>query len=344
MSRRNFSMNQYWMKRIEGWEPLLSFKGSTPEDWEEWRSKAYPKLMELLGEFPRKVPLEAEVEYSVEDREIIRERVVFNSEEFMSVPCYVLRPKNMKADKSNAAIVCSHGHNPFGKDPVAGIRSTPEHVQNINDHNHNYGEQMAKAGFITIIPGVRIYGEKSDGPDPFPGRDSCNVNFIKGAILGIYTLTLSIWDSICCINYLETRPEVDPQRIGMMGLSGGGTLTAFTSAIDNRIKAADIMGYINPWEEFGIKRANFCGSQIVPEIYRYFNTDEIAGLIAPRPLLLEMGIFDECFFIQDMLKGYDGVKEIYEAARSGDKLWTDIFPGPHSFGGNKAFDFFKKYL
>jgi hypothetical protein len=98
------------------------------------------------------------------------------------------------------------------------------------------------------------------------------------------------------------------------------------------------------WGAFGIERANFCGSQIVPEIYKYFDTDEIAGLIAPRPLLLEMGIFDECFYIQDLLKGYEGVKQIYEAAGVGDRLWSDVFPGPHSFGGNKAFDFFKKYL
>lgn len=344
MSKRNFSMNQYWLEKIKNWEPKLSFKGSTLTDWDDWTQLAYPKLMELLGDFPDKVPLDPEVAYSVEDGDIIRERVVFNSEECMSVPCYVLRPKSMKTDRSNPAIVCSHGHNPFGKDPVAGVRSTPEHERNIRELNHNYAEQMAKAGFLTIVPGVRIYGEKSDGPDPFPGRDACNVNFIKGTILGINTLTLSIWDSKCCIDYLQERPEVDPSRIGMMGLSGGGTLTAFTAALDNRIKAADIMGYVNSWAAFGIERANFCGSQIVPDIYRYFDTDEIAGLIAPRPLLLEMGIFDECFYIQDLLKGYQGVRQIYEAAGAADALWSDIFPGPHAFGGNKAFDFFKKYL
>jgi dienelactone hydrolase len=344
MKKRNFSMQEYWMNRIKDWEPVYSFKGETREDWADWRKSAYPKLIELLGEFPKKVDLEPEVQYSVEDKGIIRELVIFNSEEFMSVPCYVLYPANMKADGSNPAIVCSHGHGPCGKDSVAGVRSTPEHEEDIRAHNHNYAEQMARAGFFTIVPGVRVYGEKSDGPDPFPGRDACNVNFIKGAILGIYMLTLNIWDSIRCIDYLETRPEVDKARIGMMGLSGGGTMTAFTGAVDERIKAADIMGYINPLARFGIERANFCGSQIVPELYRYFDTDEIAGLIAPRPLLLEMGIYDECFYIQDQIKGYEGVKDIYKAAGVEDRLWVDIFPGPHSFGGNKAFEFFRKYL
>ncbi len=208
--KRNFSMKAYWKKITEDWEPLLKFKGKTKSDWTSWRNKAYPKFMELLGEFPKKVPLEAEVE------------------------------------------------------------SSKEHISFIHEHNHNYGEQMARAGFLTISPDLRVFGERRDGLDPFPGRDPCNVNFVKGTLLGIYTLTLNIWDMKCCLDYLETRPEVDKKRIGMMGLSQGGTMTTFTAAAEPRINAADIIGYVNPWREFGIKRANFCGSQIVPGIYRYF--------------------------------------------------------------------------
>ena len=66
----------------------------------------------------------------------------------------------------------------------------------------------------------------------------------------------------------------------------------------------------------------------MPEVYRYFDTDDIAGLIAPRPLLLEMGIYDNCFFIQDTLKGYEGVKRIYEAAGAADKPVGRHLPRP----------------
>lgn len=341
---RNFSMQVYWERLTADWKPLLRFDGATEAEWAGWRREAHARFMELLGPFPEPVPLRAEVEYSVEDGDLIRERVVFDSEAFMSVPCQVLRPKGMKADGSNPAIVCSHGHGPFGKDPVAGVRASPAHVQNIAEHNYNYGEQMAQAGFLTISPDLRVFGERRDGPDPFPGRDPCNVNFVKGALLGVYTLTLNIWDIKRCIDYLETRPEVDPSRIGMMGLSQGGTMTTFAAAAEPRIKAADVIGYVNPWREFGIRRANFCGSQIVPGIYRYFDTDDVAGLIAPRPLLLEMGIYDDCFFIQDLLRGYEGVRRIYEAAGASDRLWAEVHPGPHAFAGNKAFEFFRVYL
>jgi hypothetical protein len=345
---RNFSMQKYWMSRAEGWRPLLAFGGGAPEDWAKWREEAYPKFMELLGGFPAKVDMDAEVEYSIPDGDLIRERVVFNSEENMSVPCVVLRPVDMKPDRGGAAILCSHGHGIFsqmsGKNPVAGVRSSPELEQEISIYNYNYAEQMAKAGYLTISPDLRGFGERRDGPDPFPGRDACNVNFIKGSILGLYTLTLNIWDMMCCVDYLQTRPEVDPERIGMMGLSGGGTMTTFTAAADNRIKAANIMGYVNSWAGFGIERANFCGMQVVPEIYRYFDTDEIAGLIAPRPLLVDMGIYDECFYIQDLLRGYEGIRQIYAAAGAEDRLDSDVHPHGHSFGGNKALGFFRRYL
>ncbi|MFA5393470.1 MAG: alpha/beta hydrolase family protein [Candidatus Ratteibacteria bacterium] len=342
--KRNFSMEQYWNNLTENWTPLLKFQGKTKADWTAWRKEAQPKFLELLGPFPKRVPLQAEVESSVIDGDLIRERVVLNSEEFMSVPCQVLRPRKMKADKKNAAILCSHGHGPYGKDAVAGVRSSSGHIQNIEELNYNYGEQMAKAGFLTISPDLRVFGERRDGWDPFPGRDACNINFIKGALLGIYTLTLNIWDFKCCLDYLETRAEVNKDRIGMMGLSQGGTMTTFTSAAEPRIKAANIIGYVCPWRSFAITRGNFCGSQLVPGIHRYFDTDDIAGLIAPRPLLLDMGIYDNCFYIQDLLKGYEGVKKIYQAAGVADRLWTDIHPEGHAFGGNKAFEFFKKYL
>ncbi len=337
-------METYWNRLMDNWDPQHSFSGKTKSEWQAWYDTAYPQYRALLGEFPERVPLNAEVEYSVEDGDLIRERVVFDSEKHMSVPCQVLRPRTMRPDGANPAILCSHGHGQYGKDPVAGMRSSPGHVEDIAEMNYNYGEQMARAGYLTISPDLRGFGERRDGVDPFPGRDPCNVNFVKGALLGLWTLTGNIWDMQCCIDYLETRPEVDPQRIGMMGLSQGGTMTTFTAALDSRIKAADIICYVNPWREFGIAQANFCGSQIVPSIHRYFDTHDIAGLIAPRPLLVEMGIYDTCFYLQDTTVGFEGIARIYQAAGAADRLWKDIHPHAHSFGGDEAFDFFAAYL
>ena len=344
MARRNFSMIEYFKRRGDEWVPTLSFRGESKQEWESWRVEASTKLLDLLGEFPEPIDLAPDVVYSVEDDGLIRERVVFDSEEFMSVPCVVLKPTDMPNDGSAPAILCCHGHGPFGKEPVAGNATSEGLRANIKRHNYNYAEQMARKGFLTISPDLRCFGERSDGLDPYPGRDRCNVHFVRGAIMGVYTLTLNIWDMRRCVDYLQSRAEVDPNRIGMMGLSQGGTMTTFTSAIEPRIKAADIIGYLNPWGDFGISDANFCGSQIVPDIYRYLDTHDIAGLIAPRPLLVEMGVHDSTFNIEGMLTAYEGVKRIYAAAMASERIWADIHPGEHAFAANRAIEFFETYL
>ena len=340
-------MIEYFNRVAEERKPRLSFDGIAAADndgWRQWRDAALPKLRELLGEFPQPVDLAPEVVYSVEDNGLIRERVVFDSERHMSVPCVVLRLADMPSDGGAPAILCSHGHGPFGKEPVAGNATSEALRANMARHNYNYAERMARRGFLTISPDLRCFGERADGGDPFPGRDRCNVHFLRGAIMGIYTLALNVWDMMRCIDYLQTRPEVDADRIGMMGLSQGGTMTTFTAALDTRIKAADIMGYLNPWYDFGIRAANFCGSQIAPQVYAYLDTHDIAGLIAPRPLLLEIGVHDTTFAAESMLKGYRAVERIYAAAGASDRLWADIHPGEHAFAANKAFDFFDTYL
>ena len=90
---------------------------------------------------------------------------------------------------------------------------------------------------------------------------------------------------------------------------------------------------------------NVCGSQVVPRIFEWFDTDDIAGLIAPRPLMLDMGIYDDCFFIHDLLAECERVKRVYEAAGLPDRPWTHVHPDGHSFGGvERAAEFFGSYL
>ncbi len=83
---------------------------------------------------------------------------------------------------------------------------------------------------------------------------------------------------------------------------------------------------------------------MVPGIYKYFDVHDIAGLIAPRPLLIEMGVHDTCFFIEDQLASWERLQEIYRAAGAEADLWCDIHPGEHMFANNKAHEFFGKYL
>lgn len=341
---RTLTLQEYWMRMAEEHRPTLSF-GNAGLPFDEWHAKAGEKLLELLGPFPEKVPLEPVIEYSIDQGDYIRQRVLLNADKYMTITAVVLIPKSAKKNRSTPAVLCCHGHGPFGKDPVVGMTGSAERAADIAASNYNYAEQMTRAGFVTISPDLRGFGERSDRYDPIDiPRDPCNLNYVKGSIFGVYPLTLNIFDMMRCIDYLETMDEVDSSRIGMMGLSQGGTMTTFTTAVEPRIKACDIISYVNPFAAFGIRDGNFCGSQVVPGIYRYFDTFDIAGLIAPRPCLMEMGIYDACFPFEDLYRGYEETLRIYRAASAEDRLFTDIHPHGHAFSGKAAFDFFKNNL
>ncbi len=311
-------------------------------DFPLWQKKALGKLNELLGILPEKVPLNARVISSADEGGYIRKRITIDTDRFSTLTAVVLIPKT---EGRKPAILCCHGHNPFGKEPVAGTEGSEELRREIEGSNYDYALQMAKHGFVTMAPDLRGFGERADLPDPVDiPRDPCNVNYVKGSILGIYPLALNIFDMMCCIDYLCALDEVDSGRIGMMGLSLGGTVTTFTTALDSRIKACDIIGYVNSFEAFGMRDGNFCGSQVLPGLYRYFDTWDIAGLIAPRPCLVEMGTDDQCFRFEDLERGFGEMCDIYAAAGCRDRISSDVHPGGHAFSGRRAFGFFSENL
>src|SRR5215204_6314173 len=101
-----------------------------------------------LGATPQKVPLNPEIQAEWREDGLIKQRVIFDVEEGLSAVAYVFRPEAAKGRLP--AILASHGHGKFGKEPVMGNRSSPEIIASIKEHNSDYGLQMAQAGFVVI--------------------------------------------------------------------------------------------------------------------------------------------------------------------------------------------------
>jgi dienelactone hydrolase len=348
VAARNYSLVEYFNRLAEAHRPEMTFSGETKSDWERWRSEFSAKLLELCGEWPRPVPLAPHIVYRVDEGDFVREKVVIDTEADYSVPSYLLIPKDRRRarDGKLPAILCLHGHGEFGKESVAGITdpNRPAIARGIAEHNYDYAKQMTQEGYVTMTPDARGFGELGPDRGMWPGRDPCNVHFIRGLLLGLNLLTLNIWDMMKCIDYLQSREEVDGERIGAMGLSWGGTRTTFLSALDQRVKAADIICYLTQFEHFAIREANFCGSQFLPHLYKYGDVADVAGLIAPRPLLVESGTYDTCFPIEPVLRAHEHLRRIYRAAAAEDRLHIDVFAGGHQFHGPSAREFFDRYL
>ena len=144
------------------------------------------------------------------------------------------------------------------------------------------------------------------------------------------------------VDYLATLPQADVSRLGVMGISGGGMHAFFSACLDLRIKAAVISGYFCDWRH-SILAINHCTCNFVPGLLKLGELSDLAGIIAPRPLLVENGDEDEIFPI-------DAVKATVKKATRTWKAFgtkpieTDFFHGGHRIHGEKGYPFLARHL
>ena len=348
---RNLSINAHFRAKAARHTPRLRYDG---RHFSRWQDELLTAARATLGRMPEKVPLNPEVQAEWREDGLIKQRVIFDVEQGLSAVAYVFRPENVRGGKRLPAILACHGHGTFGKEPVMGNRSTPQLAAEIVNHNYDYGLQMALAGFAVIAIDWRGFGERDDRRKPnfndvdvqHPGmrRDLCNMHYLRATVLGTTVLGMDVHDGMRALDYLCQQDFVDVDRIGVMGLSFGGCMATWMAICDPRIKAADIICYSDRFADFGMRDVNFCGSQITPGLYELCDVPDLHGLIAPRPLLVEIGSYDECFKLDSAMSCYKEVEKIYEAAGARDRLVLDLFEGGHRWGGNKSQEFFCQHL
>jgi dienelactone hydrolase len=145
------------------------------------------------------------------------------------------------------------------------------------------------------------------------------------------------------IDWIETRKDLDAKRVGCMGISGGGTCTTFSAALEPRIRAALISGYLNTFRD-SVMSLSHCIDNYVPGILNWAEMYDIAGLIAPRPLAVESGEKDDIFPIAASRASFARVKKVYEIFGAGDLVYHETFDAAHSFSGRQGLPFLARRL
>lgn len=321
---------------------VYEFKAETVEEWREWRVSLKDKLIELLGGFPERIPLEPEILERKEFDAYFRERVVFNSAPDVSVVGYLLIPKGVEFPVPG--VIALHGHG-YGKDDIVGIWEDGTERTVPDGYQKDFAISLTKNGFVTFAIEQACFGERREPEDINKDKyqSSCRKVSFWAMLLGKTVLGMRVWDVIRAIDYMETRKEVDSSSIGVMGISGGGMTSLFSSALDERIKAAVVSGYLNTFKD-SILSIYHCECNYVPGILKYAEMYDIAGLIAPRALLIESGTKDNIFPIKATEFAISKVKRVYELLGVLEKLDVDIFEGRHQISGRKAYEFLKREL
>lgn len=335
---RNYSTLSYLRNVREGLKPALAFSAETIQEWRKWHNELRQKLTELLGGFPEeKCSPNAEVMEEVKTNGYVRQKVVFDTEPSVSVPAYVLIPEEKAQKGKMKALLCLHGHG-RGKDDLCSIaKDDVERQRFIRPLNYDYAVQFVKRGYFVLAPDARCFGER--GADGM----TCTWAFTSGLLMGKILVGMRVWDAIRAIDYLQSRPEVDKDRIGCVGLSWGGTHTIYTSALDERVKVAVVSGYFSDFRDVLIERG-CCPCQYVPNILKYADLPDIVSLIAPRPLLIENGKWDPLYTLEIVQREYRKVEKVYQLLGVPEKVDIDLFDGAHMFSGKKAFNWIEKWL
>jgi dienelactone hydrolase len=321
----------------------MTFNAKTRRQAEQWQQRLRTKVMELLGGFPEKrSPLEAQ---TLEVRDFAgyrREKFVFQSRPGAWVLGYLLTPKSGKAP--HAAVVCVPGHG-RGVDDIVGIDDKGQDRTNKDGYQHDFAIQATEHGLAAVAIEPLAFGCRRDAANKARGLGTSACQPAAGAalMLGQTMIGWRVWDVMRTIDWIETRPELDAKRVGCMGISGGGTCTTFSAALEPRIKAAMVSGYINTFQA-SVMSISHCIDNYVPGILNWAEQYDVAGLIAPRPLFVESGEKDTIFPIAASKASFERIRNVYTVFDAASLAEQETFDGPHSFWGKRGLPFLAKQL
>jgi dienelactone hydrolase len=321
----------------------LRFRARTRAEAEEWQKTLRTKLTELVGGFPSERAALNPV--SLETRVFpgyTREKLVFDSRPGVSVLAYLLLPE--KARRPAAVMICVPGHG-RGVDDIVGIDERGHERTDKAGYQHDFAIQVAEAGMAALAIEPMGFGCRRDPVNARQGlgRKACDPVAGGALMIGQTMIGWRVWDVMRTIDYIATRRELDPNRVGCMGISGGGTVTVFSSALDPRIRAALVSGYLNTFRD-SVGSIVHCSDNYVPGILNWAEMHDLAGLIAPRPLFVESGEKDDIFPIRASVESFNEVRKIYEVFGAGDRAEQEVFPGEHSFWGKRGLPFLVRHL
>lgn len=315
----------------------LTFRATNRAEAEAWQRELRAKLIELLGGFPERTPLGAETLDVKQYPGYRRERIRFYSRPGVAVVGYLLIPDGRKAPHATVVAIPGHGR---GVDDIVGIDEYGRDRTDKPGYQHDFALQAVEHGLATIAIEPMAFGYRRNAAIAAKGPNETACQPVAGSAL-LYGETMigwRVWDVMRCIDWIATRPELDSQRVGCMGISGGGTCTQFSAALDLRIKAAFVSGYLNLFRD-SIMAVPHCIDNYVPGILNWAENYDVASLIAPRALFSEGGEQDPIFPVYATRESFARVKKVYEVFGAGDRAQQEIFEGRHVFHGVRGLPF-----
>ncbi|MEW6358362.1 MAG: acetylxylan esterase [Planctomycetota bacterium] len=304
----------------------------TVEDWRIRREHILANMQCVMGTMPadeRKVPLDVQIIETETLPAVTRQKITYASEKNHRVPAYLLIPNHLKGKAP--AMVCLHGTD-GSRGRIAGLG--PDYSR--------YALELAERGYVTIAPDYITLGDNVVDLD--------KLDYASGTMKGI-------WDHMRAVDLLQSLPQVNAERIGVVGLSLGGHNSLFVGAFDHRLKViVTSSGFDSFCDYKGGDLKGWCQGRYMPRIESVYGKDpsklpfdfpEVLAAIAPRPLYIHAPLSDSNFKVDSVKKCVHAATSVYRLLGAEGNLVAAYPPGVHGFPADArkaAYEFIDKAL
>jgi len=308
----------------------------TPQDWAIRRRHILANMQKAMGLLPERtnlVPLDVQVTERFEGDGFTRLTLSFAVEEGDRVPAFLFLPAGLKKGVRTAAMLALHPTSPLGKKISAGWGEEP---------NRNYGLELAQRGYVVLVPDYPSFGDYK--------YDFDADRYVSGTMKGIF-------NHMRCVDLLQSRPEVDPQRIGVIGHSLGGHNAMFVGVFDERLQVIVSSCGWTPFHDY--YKGNIAGwtsARYMPRLRDVYGLDpnrvpfdfyEVIAALAPRPFFSNSPLRDDNFDVGGVKKAIAVALPIFKLLGAEDNLQMRHPDCEHDFPPDirrEAYEFMDKIL
>lgn len=360
----------------------MSYRLPKWRDLSTWHQTVYPKVEELLaapdlGTLPVVTTKRKYVYDSLEIEELSWQLPYGRPTEAI-----LLKPSGKK--EPMPAILALHDHGGkkyFGKRKIT--RTADEQHPLIVAHQQSdyegmaWANEIAKRGYVVLVHDTfafasrRVFYSDIQGltwgslkvagkSDADPEKEANILSYNQWAGEHEHVMAKSLfcagttWPGVVlaedqiALSILSARKDVDSERLGCGGLSGGGLRSVYLSGLDARVKCVTCVGFMSTWDDFLINKSfTHTWMTFAPLLPNYLDFPEILGLRVPLPTLVQNNNQDELYTLSEMEKADRILKDLYEKAGANDRYLGKFYDGGHKFDRKMqmdAFDWFDKWL
>lgn len=248
---------------------------------------------------------------------------------YLTTYVYVLKPEK----PNGKSILYCHGH---------GGEGCKDSIDRSKEENYHkcIPLHMAERGYVVVIPEFVGYGQMKVEKFKQPEQRGCIAN---STMLLLYDLNIAGLRVFEAMQVLTVMQKFGLKDIAVYGVSGGGLVTVYLCALDERPKAEMISSYTNLYKN-SIMAMHHCIDNYPQGILKVGESPEIIALANPKPIFISGGNADRIFPVEATRQAAEEIIKIYERFGDNDKIELEIFEGQHEVSLARVFDFLEKAL